>query len=91
MEASTNHNELAAEVIRQAALKGAWQRAIRTLPPLALLERSGGSLHQVMADAIDTALALGVLEHEQLVEAALARIPRLRSPNGQKPQQSAGD
>lgn len=86
MEPSTDRITLASDVIRQAALADAWERALLMMPPLALLEAAGGSLNRAMAESIDKAITAGVLDHEELVEAALDRIPRLRSPNGRQQQ-----
>ena len=86
MEPSTNSTNLASDVIRKTALADAWDRALLMMPPLALLDATGGSLNRAMAESIDKAIAAGVLDHGQLIEAALDRIPRLRSPNGHKQQ-----
>ncbi len=86
MEPFKNPAELSAKVIKQAALQDAWDRAIQTMPALSLLDATGGSLARAMAEMIDQALAAGVIEHEELVEAALQRIPKLRTPNGHNPQ-----
>jgi len=84
MEPSTNRIDLASDLVRKTALAEAWDRALVMMPPLALLDATGGSLNRVMAESIDNAIAAGVLDHGQLVAAALDRIPRLRSPNGHR-------
>jgi len=86
MDPSTNATNLASDVTRKAALAEAWDRALLMMPPLALLQATGGSLNRAMAESIDQAIASGVLDHDKLVETALDRIPRLRSPNGHKQQ-----
>ena len=86
MERFENHTTLAAEVLRKAAVADAWDRAVTMMPTLALLESTGGSLRRAMEDSVDNAIDAGVLDHDQLVEAAMARLPKLRTPNGQTAQ-----
>jgi len=84
MHSSTNPTELFPQVIRQAAIDAAWDRAIRVIPQLTLLGETGGSLKVAMGRAVDAAMGDGVLDLEILIETALERVPKLRAPNGHK-------
>jgi len=86
MDSTINRTNIASDAIRKAALADAWDSAVSQMPSLALLQPSGGSLDRVMGEAIDLAIASGVLDHALLVETALSKIPRLRSPDGHTPQ-----
>ena len=81
---------LAAHVLRNAAVDRAWDRAIQALPALTLLDATGGALKRAMADAVDNAIATGVVDLDELVSAATSRIPKLRTPDGAT-QQVASD
>jgi len=61
------------------------------LPALSLLDATGGALKRAMADAVDAALAAGVTDIDELILAAMTRVPKLRTPNGTKPLLSSGE
>ena len=86
MEPLKNPANFAADVLRNAAVAIAWEKALQTLPALSLLDATGGALKRAMADAVDNALAAGVVDLDELISAATSRVPKLRTPNGTKPQ-----
>jgi len=86
MEPLNTPANLATHALRNAAVEAAWEQAIQHFPMLTLLGATGGSLKQAMLEAVDNAIAAGVVDPQELVLAATVRIPRLRSPNGQAQQ-----
>ena len=86
MQNVTNQLSPARKTHRDAAVEVAWGRALAMLPTLTLLGNAKSSLRKVMEEAVDAALDLGVIEPEELVDAAISRVPKLRSPDGRGPQ-----
>ena len=82
METATNPANLSADVLRAAALEAAWDKALMSFPALALLSVTRNSLLDVMSDAVDRALAMGIVDPETLTQEALEAVPKLRRPKG---------
>jgi len=63
---------------------------IAELPALTLLGPTGGYLKRAMGDAVDAAIAAGVLDLDELTHAAIVKITTLRSRNGVVTQHPTG-
>ena len=65
------------------AVSAAWQDAVRRHPPLTLLGTSSNSLRDLMGRVVEEAISRGEVDLNELKQAAMEVVPKLRRPNGQ--------
>lgn len=75
MEPLHNSYDLSHQVMRQAALEAAWDRALMLHPTFLLLPADSNSVRDAMDVAIEKAMNGGVCDVDLLIEAAMASMP----------------
>lgn len=65
----------------EEAVDTAWSRLLAKFPTLELLGPSGGATKARLSEAARDAAAKGLKSVDELADAALASMPKLRNPN----------
>jgi len=65
----------------QAAIDTTWRRVLEAFPTLELLGPSGGSAKARLVRAVRDAAARGSASADDLADAAMSAMPRLRNPD----------